>query len=77
MDNFEVVIERIKSVIGATTQKNVALDLGYETGPGARPAKAGWFMDVIEQCRAANVPVWVKKAPPRVPVIREMPCPNN
>jgi len=51
--------------------------LGQETGPGARPAKAGWFMDVIEQCRAANVPVWVKKAPPRVPVIREMPCPNN
>jgi len=47
--------------------------LGQETGPGARPAKAGWFMDVIERCRNAGVPVWVKRAPAGVPVIREMP----
>ena len=41
--------------------------LGRETGPGARPAKAEWFLKVIEDCKQSGVPVWVKKAPPDVP----------
>lgn len=47
--------------------------LGQETGPGARPAKAEWFLKVIEDCKTANVPVWVKKAPPGVPDVKELP----
>lgn len=47
--------------------------VGQETGPGARPAKAEWFLKVIEDCKQAGVPVWVKKAPDDVPVIRELP----
>lgn len=47
--------------------------VGRETGPGARPAKAEWFLKVIEDCRAAGVPVWVKKAPEGVPDVKELP----
>lgn len=47
--------------------------IGQETGPGARPAKAEWFIDIIEQCRAASVPVFIKASPAGVPIIREFP----
>lgn len=47
--------------------------LGQETGPRARPANAEWFNKVIEDCKRAHRPVWVKKAPESVPVIRELP----
>jgi len=47
--------------------------LGQETGPGARPAKAEWFLKVIEDCKQAGVPVWVKKAPAGVPDVKELP----
>ena len=47
--------------------------IGQETGPGARPAKAEWFNDIIRQCRAVGVPVFVKKAPAGVEIIRGYP----
>jgi len=47
--------------------------VGGETGPGALPAKAEWFFSIIDQCKAAGVPVFVKKAPEGVPIIREFP----
>jgi len=51
--------------------------VGQETGPGARPAKAEWFLSIIEQCQAAGVPVFIKKAPEGVPIIREFPRKEN
>ena len=47
--------------------------IGQETGPGARPAKAEWFNDIIRQCGAAGVPVFVKKAPAGIEIIRGYP----
>lgn len=47
--------------------------VGKETGPEARDAKPEWFHDVIDQCREAHVPVFVKKAPTGVEIIREFP----
>lgn len=47
--------------------------IGQETGPGARPAEATWFNDIIRQCKEAEAPVFVKKAPATVPIIREFP----
>ena len=35
--------------------------LGGETGPGARPMKEEWATSVVNQCRAAGVPVFVKQ----------------
>ncbi len=35
--------------------------VGGESGPGARPFDIQWARDVIAQCRAANVPVFVKQ----------------
>ena len=49
--------------------------VGGESGPHARPCEVAWIRDVVRQCRAAGVPVWVKQLgavpiisdPPRVP----------
>ena len=35
--------------------------IGGESGPGARPFNLEWARSVIEQCRAAGVPVFVKQ----------------
>jgi protein gp37 len=34
--------------------------IGQQTGPGAKPPKPEWVQSIIDQCRAANVPVFVK-----------------
>ena len=34
---------------------------GGESGPGARPCDVGWIRDIVQQCRAASVPVFVKQ----------------
>jgi len=35
--------------------------VGGESGHGARPCKAKWIADIVNQCRAASVPVFVKQ----------------
>ncbi len=35
--------------------------LGGESGPGARPCRVQWVRDVVAQCKAAGVPVFVKQ----------------
>ena len=35
--------------------------VGGESGPGARPANLLWFARIVEQCDAAQVPVFVKQ----------------
>jgi protein gp37 len=35
--------------------------VGGESGPGWRPMDLAWMGDIIEQCRAAEVPVFVKQ----------------
>lgn len=34
--------------------------IGSQTGPGAKPPKPEWVQNIIDQCRAAGVPVFVK-----------------
>jgi len=34
--------------------------VGAETGPGARPCDPAWVQSLIDQCRAADVPIFVK-----------------
>jgi len=34
--------------------------VGCETGAGRRPCNIEWIIDLVEQCKAAGVPVWVK-----------------
>lgn len=41
------------------------LVVGAETGSGARTCKAEWIEDIVRQCQAAGVPMFVKAAPPR------------
>lgn len=35
--------------------------VGGESGPGARPCEIAWIRSIVAQCRAANVPVFVKQ----------------
>ena len=35
--------------------------IGGESGPGARPVRKEWIVDVIRQCEAAGVPVFFKQ----------------
>lgn len=34
---------------------------GGESGPGARPCRAEWILSIVEQCKAAGVPCFVKQ----------------
>ena len=41
--------------------------VGCESGPKRRPCRLEWIASVVEQCKAAGVPAYVKQAPvPRV-----------
>lgn len=35
--------------------------VGGESGPGARPMETAWLRSIVQQCRAASVPVFVKQ----------------
>lgn len=35
--------------------------VGCESGPNRRPCKIEWVQSIVEQCKAANVPVFVKQ----------------
>ena len=35
--------------------------IGCESGPKHRPCPQEWMIDVVRQCKAAGVPVWVKQ----------------
>lgn len=35
--------------------------VGEQTGPGAVPPKPEWVQSIIDQCRAAGVPIFIKK----------------
>lgn len=35
--------------------------VGCESGPNRRPCKIEWVESIVEQCRAANIPVFVKQ----------------
>jgi protein gp37 len=44
--------------------KDPALDwviCGGESGPGARPMHEEWARDLVQQCRTAGVPAFVKQ----------------
>lgn len=40
---------------------NVWVIVGGESGPGARPCSVDWVRDIVDQCRSAGVPVFVKQ----------------
>jgi len=43
--------------------------VGSESGPNRRPCKLEWILSIVEQCKAAGVPCWVKQIP--VPKVRD------
>src|SRR5690606_19115021 len=50
--------------------------VGGESGPGARPFVLGWGKDIVRQCKAAGVAVFVKQVGSN-PTNREgQPCPH-
>ena len=35
--------------------------VGAESGPGRRPMKLEWARNIVDQCKAAGVPLWIKQ----------------
>lgn len=46
--------------------------VGCESGPNRRPCKLEWVRDIVEQCQAAGVPVFVKQLDINGKVIRDI-----
>jgi len=44
--------------------------VGGESGPGFRSMKVEWLADIVEQCRAAQVPVFIKQDAGPIPGMR-------
>ena len=47
-----------------TTRRSPMIDwviVGGESGPGARPMHVSWARSIVQQCKAAGVPVFVKQ----------------
>lgn len=54
----------VEPMLGAVSLKTGHLDqviIGAESGAGARPMNPEWAIELIGQCRDANVPVFVKQ----------------
>jgi protein gp37 len=49
-----------QSIPNVFCQKIGWVIIGAQTGPGAKPPKDEWVQSIIDQCRAAGVPVFVK-----------------
>jgi protein gp37 len=55
-------IEPLLEDIGALGLRGISwVIVGGESGPHARPFDLAWARDIIDQCRAASVPVFVKQ----------------
>lgn len=62
--------------------------VGGESGPHYRPCEIEWIESIVDQCRAAGVPCWVKqdcgakpgqqgRIPDRLWKVKELPCWRN
>lgn len=51
-----------KAKVGTSPNANVSwVIVGGESGPGARPCDIAWVRSIVKQCKAANVPCFVKQ----------------
>lgn len=58
-------IERVSTPVGEKEFKTGRIDwviVGGESGAGARECDVEWILNIVKQCRAADVPCFVKQA---------------
>lgn len=55
------LLNRLKSPSGKWHEKVDWVIVGGESGPNARHCDVNWIRSIVEQCKAANVPVFVKQ----------------
>lgn len=59
--NCEVCLDNPKTCINCAQNRKIDwVIIGAQTGPGAVPPKDEWVQSIIDQCKAAGVPVFVK-----------------
>jgi protein gp37 len=58
--SVEPLLERVRLGLLGTVPVDWVI-VGGESGPGARPCSQDWIRDVVQQCAAAQVPVFVKQ----------------
>jgi len=54
-------VERLRTQSKWVLSKISLVVLGCESGKNRRPCPIEWMVDVVQQCKAAGVPVWVKQ----------------
>lgn len=64
--SLEPLLEPVKLSWATLTLLNFAV-VGAESGPNRRECKVEWIEDMVDQCRAAGVPVYVKQGSHRFP----------
>jgi protein gp37 len=66
IENTDIMFDALSKKGGISYKVNCGLDwviIGSESGPKRRPCKIEWIRDIVNQCRVANVPVFVKQVP--------------
>ena len=58
--SYEPLLGPIDILSGADLLPDYVV-LGCESGPKRRPCKLEWMIDVVEQCQAVSIPVFVKQ----------------
>lgn len=62
--SLEPLLENIFIGIDCVQRADLGLDcviVGCESGPKRRPCKIEWVRDILNQCKSANLPVFVKQ----------------
>ena len=60
--NCEVCLDNPETCINCAQDRKINwIICGSETGPGRRPAKIAWIMDLKDQCQSAGVPFFLKQ----------------
>jgi len=55
------ICSRLNGVLSDTPERLHWIIVGGESGPGARPCNVQWIRDIVQQCKAAGVPCFVKQ----------------
>ncbi len=62
--NAEAVAKKVAAIQQGAERRGVGIDwviVGGESGPGARPLDIAWARSAVKQCKAADVPCFVKQ----------------
>lgn len=61
LNGFGTTMDPVTMITEPRTDRKFWVIVGGESGGGARPCRIEWVRSIVEQCKAAGVPVFVKQ----------------